>query len=196
MKKSQQSKTSTTSVIIVIGLAIILGYAVFTNIQGLQQEIPVMVEGNGSNQPTGQGGGEVIDEDLNLNLNNQNTNQAVTAWAKAQSESFALNYPASWQYQKQTESGIETHTFTAGDQEVIISLMDEGLKGIVEDSLSVTSQSTITVSGESAEYLEGADLKDGSPVYSVLLTKDGQLYNFSSADQEKLDLLLADFTLI
>jgi len=93
---------------------------------------------------------------------------------------FGVEYPVGWDIETlQTgdgDSSISTVRFSGGDETVDIIITDQGMEGIIANSISIDAESEIAVSGQRARLLEGGNMKDGSPLNMVLLVNGDTLY--------------------
>lgn len=189
-EKMTKKNNSLPSILLVVILTSVLGYFVYISGQQLEEELPKPTDQLIINPTTGSGGGP-IDEDTNFN-----TNQSFVLDQQVESDNFQIAYSSNWQLTESEAAGIKNYTFVVGSDQVGLSVMSDDMVGIVEDSLSVEEETIITISGVSARKLKGGDLKDGSLVYSIILTKDGLLYNFNGRDGDKIDEIIGNFTFI
>lgn len=185
-----KKNNSLPSILLVVILTSVLGYFVYISGQQLEEELPKPTDQLIIKPTTGSGGGP-IDEDTNFN-----TNQSLVLDRQVESDNFQIEYSSNWQLTESEAAGIKNYTFVVGSDQVGLSVMSDDMVGIVEDSLSVEEETIITISGVSARKLKGGDLKDGSLVYSIILTKDGLLYNFNGRDGDKIDEIIGNFTFI
>ncbi|MFH1597464.1 MAG: hypothetical protein ABIB97_00130 [Patescibacteria group bacterium] len=189
---NEKSRSSLPSIILILVLALGLGYVIYTSSQALQDELPAM-----ANQPAQLAvGGEIIDLDKEGLADILNTNQEVTEDSEYVADQFSVVYPGDWKLAQSSSDDFEIYVFSSGDQEVTLTIMDAEMEGIVADSVSVDEESTVTISGVAARQLKGGDLKDGSQIYSILLINDGTLYNFTARDLTVLNQIIDNFTLM
>jgi len=190
-------KNSWLLIFLILVLAAGLGYLIFRSSQQLDKEIS-----NSENQPLSN-----LNQSINTNTtvnsnstninSNINTNSAITQKDKQISTAdYRLTYPSTWSVEQSDAGGIQSYNFKSADGEANFSVMSSDMQGLVEDSLSIEEESALTISGQTAKKLKGGDLKDGSLIISVILVKDGILYNFSGRNEDILDELIANFSFI
>jgi len=188
-----KQRTSAMSIVVVLVLAIILGYVIYSNFQRLEKELPVSADQVLNNAAVENR--VILKSDKIIVL--EDSEEAEVNDTNLETDDFSLNYPADWQVSQNQTDEIMSYDFLTGDnQEISLNIMFEAMQGLIEDSISVEEETTITVSGSTARKLKGGDLKDGSLIYSVLLVKNGVLYNLIARDEQILDQLLANFDFI
>ena len=103
---------------------------------------------------------------------------------------FQLTKPSGWEAEvNKTGAGVnEIYSVILSsdisDKSVSISVMDTSLSGLVENSISISSQTELNLGNEVATRFVGSSLKDGSAVTMISVTFNGRLYSFKGVGTE------------
>ncbi|MFA5052379.1 MAG: PsbP-related protein [Patescibacteria group bacterium] len=121
---------------------------------------------------------------------NTNVGPAVQKYTNTE-YTFSVEYPTGWdKVTSITGAGankifsIQLSDPVSPSINVSISVMAESFESQVRDSISISSEQSITVNGQSGQELTGGSAKDGSTVTIVMMIKDGLLYSVRGTGQE------------
>ncbi|MFH1171848.1 MAG: PsbP-related protein [bacterium] len=96
---------------------------------------------------------------------------------------FSLQYPATWE-QTTNENGtgenrIVNFLFQNASTGVTLIVLPASMEGIVRESVSVVSETTVTINGIAATRISARTAKDGSPMGLLFFQKDAMLYDLN-----------------
>ncbi|MBI5037274.1 MAG: hypothetical protein HZC01_00995 [Candidatus Kerfeldbacteria bacterium] len=100
---------------------------------------------------------------------------------------FRIQYPQEW-FVEVTSSGASTDNvysvqFRGESEGAIISVMPPSLESVVRGSLTITSETTISVNGWSGQRLVATSASNGSEGYTVIIDAGEHLYVISGGGQ-------------
>lgn len=112
------------------------------------------------------------------------TEEQLTIYS-SEENGFEVSYTQDWDIATSSsgegDSLISTVTLSADDEVVDIIVADQSMEGIIRNSISVDSETEVTVSGQSAQRLEGGDLKDGSPLTMIIIVSGGKIFSIKGS---------------
>ncbi len=98
---------------------------------------------------------------------------------------FELSYTDDWSVESETTGSqtteIHSITLSRDADSVTINIMDPDMEGLVRNSITSTTETTLTISGNNAIRLDGSSSKDGSSISVLLVKKSGSLYSIQGS---------------
>lgn len=100
---------------------------------------------------------------------------------------FQLQHPSAWSMTADNsgtgEFAITNYVFSDGTVGVTLTVVPASLEGIIRESVSVTSEESLTVGGVPAEKLVGKQAKDGSNIALIIFKNSDTVFSFSGTPQ-------------
>lgn len=119
------------------------------------------------------------------NINSTNTQASTEAQTLFQNDEFgfSLSYPASWKTEQnengEGENRIVNFIFGNTDEGVTLIVLSDSMEGIVRESVSVVSETPVTINGAAATRISARSAKDGSPLGLLFFKKNATLYDLN-----------------
>lgn len=100
---------------------------------------------------------------------------------------FQLQHPSTWSMTADSsgagEFAITNYVFSDGTVGVTLTVVPASLEGIIRESVSVTSEESLTLGGVPAEKLTGKQAKDGSNITLIIVKNSDTVFSFSGTPQ-------------
>ncbi|PIY97070.1 MAG: hypothetical protein COY66_01545 [Candidatus Kerfeldbacteria bacterium CG_4_10_14_0_8_um_filter_42_10] len=178
----KNKKTGIPFIIFLVVITVFLSYWFLKQKEEISQESVAANTANLNQRP-------IIVNNSNSNSDIANTVAPVSSTFQNADYDFEIANTSEDEAKEMPSGNIYTVYFN----EDKISVLDETSEGVIRNSVSVVTESAITMAGQTGARLKAESTKDGSEVNLILVKKNGRLYQFQGSDSF-LDRMIKDFS--